>query len=63
MTFLIGIGLLLDEFVTRVGRLLIPALAFLSFYAILVIIFAALYGIISHGSPRTNFASGPTTEA
>ncbi len=58
VTFLIDIGLLLDEFVTRMGRLLIPALAFLSFYAILVIIFAALYGIISHSSAAHEFRIG-----
>ncbi len=57
-TFLIDIGLLLEEFVTRISRLTIPAFAFLSFYAILVIAFAALYGIISRSSAYHHFRIG-----
>ncbi len=57
-TFLIDIGLLLEEFLTRSARLAIPAFAFLSFYAILVIAFAALYGIISRGSTDPHFRIG-----
>ncbi len=57
-TFLIDIGLLLEEFLTRIGRLTIPAFAFLSFYALLVIIFAAIYGIVSHSSTTHHFRIG-----
>jgi voltage-gated potassium channel len=55
VTFLIDIGLLLEEFVTRISRLTIPAFAFLSFYAILVIAFAAVYGLISRSSAYHHF--------
>ncbi len=52
---LIDIGLLLEEFLTRISRLTVPAFAFLSFYAILVIAFAALYGIVSRFSALHHF--------
>ncbi len=58
VTFLIDIGLLLEEFVTRISRLTIPAFAFLSFYAILVIAFAAVYGLISRSSAYHHFRIG-----
>ena len=54
-TFLIDIGLLLEEFLTRISRLTVPAFAFISFYAILVIAFAAVYGIISRFSTYQPF--------
>ncbi len=57
-TFLIDIGLLLDEFVTRISRLTVPAFAFLSFYTILIIAFAAVYGIISRSSAYHHFRIG-----
>ena len=57
-TFLIDIGLLLEEFLTRISRLTVPAFAFLSFYAILVIAFAAVYGIISRSSAYHHFRIG-----
>ncbi len=56
--FLIDIGLLLEEFIMRMARLTVPAFAFLSFYAILVIVFAAIYGIISHSSDAHHFRIG-----
>jgi voltage-gated potassium channel len=56
--FLIDIGILLEEFVTRMSRLIVPASAFLSFYAILVIVFAAIYGIVSHSSDIHHFRIG-----
>jgi voltage-gated potassium channel len=56
--FLIDIGILLEEFVTRMTRLLVPAVAFLCFYAILVIVFAAIYGIVSHSSDAHQFRIG-----
>ncbi len=57
-TFLIDIGLLLEEFLTRISRLTVPAFAFLSFYAILVIAFAAVYGIVSRSSAYHHFRIG-----
>jgi voltage-gated potassium channel len=57
-TFLIDIGLLLEEFVTRMTRLLVPAFAFLCFYAILVIVFAAIYNLVSHGAEAHQFRIG-----
>jgi voltage-gated potassium channel len=57
-TFLIDIGLLLEEFLTRISRLTVPAFAFLSFYAILVIAFAAVYGIVSRFSAYHHFRIG-----
>lgn len=57
-TLLIDIGLLLEEFLTRISRLTVPAFAFLSFYAIVVIAFAAVYGIISRGSSLHHFRIG-----
>ena len=57
-TFLIDIGLLLEEFLTRISRLTVPAFAFLAFYAILVIAFAAVYGIISRSSALHHFRIG-----
>jgi voltage-gated potassium channel len=56
--FLIDIGILLEEFVTRMTRLVVPAVAFLCFYAILVIVFAAIYGIISHSWDAHQFRIG-----
>ncbi len=57
-TFLIDIGLLLEEFLTRILRLTVPAFAFLAFYAILVIAFAAVYGIVSRSSALHHFRIG-----
>jgi voltage-gated potassium channel len=56
--FLIDIGILLEEFVTRMGRLIVPAVAFTCFYAILVIVFAAIYSIVSHSSDIHHFRIG-----
>src|SRR6185437_10100289 len=41
--FLRDTGLLFDEFFRRISGLVIPAFAFLTFYSLLVILFASLY--------------------
>ncbi len=56
--FLVDTGLLFEEFLSRVSRLTIPAFAFLTFYALLVIIFGALYSIISQHSIEPHFRVG-----
>jgi voltage-gated potassium channel len=45
--FLVDAGLLFDEFFLRIRRLVIPAFAFLTFYSLIIIIFAAAYHIMS----------------
>ncbi|MEI8395558.1 MAG: ion channel [Rhodospirillaceae bacterium] len=65
--FLLDVGLLFEGFFQQASRLVMPAFAFLTFYSLLVIIFAALYSIaqrlftginfIASGTPHTlNFA-------
>ena len=50
---LVDAGLLFDEFFLRVRRLVIPAFAFLTFYSLLVILFASAYRLLSA------YTSGP----
>lgn len=45
--FLVDAGLLFEEFYGRMARLAIPAFAFLTSYALLVILFASLYTLVS----------------
>ncbi len=59
--FLVDTGLLFEEFLSRVSRLTIPAFAFLTFYALLVIVFGALYSIISQHSIEPHFRVGNIT--
>jgi len=57
--FLLDVGLLFEGFFQQAARLVMPAFAFLTFYSLLVIIFAALYSIIERLSPTPDFlASG-----
>ena len=57
--FLLDVGLLFEGFFQQAARLVMPAFAFLTFYSLLVIIFAALYSIIERLSPGPDFlASG-----
>ncbi len=57
--FLLDIGLLFEGFFAQASRLVMPAFAFLTFYSLLVIIFAALYSIVQRISPGADFlASG-----
>jgi voltage-gated potassium channel len=54
--FLLHVGLLFEEFFQRLTRLLIPAFAFLTFYSVLVLIFAGLYRIIDRVSGAPHFS-------
>jgi voltage-gated potassium channel len=54
-TFLIDTGLLFEEFFARVNRLAVAAFAFVTFYSVLVIVFAAVYRIIDMFSSDANF--------
>jgi voltage-gated potassium channel len=53
--FLRETGLLFDEFFRRCAALLVPAFAFLSFYSLLVILFATLYAVLDQATGGTNF--------
>jgi len=53
--FLIEVGLLFEEFFGRISKLFVPAAAFLTFYSILVIIFASLYRIIDRYTVVNHF--------
>jgi voltage-gated potassium channel len=61
--FLVDAGLLFEEFFSRISRLLVPAFAFLSFYSVLVILFASAYRIMSQYMPNTHFYIGNTPHA
>lgn len=55
--FLLDTGLLFEEFFGRIARLVIPAFAFLTFYSLLVILFASVYTIgNSLGAPNFRVA-------
>ena len=53
--FLVDAGLLFEEFFHRMSRLAVPAFAFLTFYSLLVVVFASLYCILSQYSPDLHF--------
>lgn len=53
--FLLDAGLLFEGFFTHVGRLLLPAFAFLTFYSLLVIVFACVYRIMDRFSTHGVF--------
>jgi voltage-gated potassium channel len=53
--FLVDAGLLFEEFFHRMSRLAVPAFAFLTFYSLLVIVFASIYTILSQYSPELHF--------
>lgn len=53
--FLIEVGLLFEEFFGRISKLFVPAVAFLSFYSILVIVFACIYRIIDRFTVVNHF--------
>jgi len=44
--FLIDAGLLLEEFFERIGKLVLPVYAFLTFYSLIVVGFAAIYKLV-----------------
>jgi voltage-gated potassium channel len=54
-SFLIDTGLLFDQFFTRISRLMVPAIAFLTFYSTLVIVFAGIYRVIDVYSTAPQF--------
>ncbi len=53
--FLVDAGLLFEEFFRRMSRLAVPAFAFLTFYSLLVVVFASVYCILSQYSPELHF--------
>ncbi len=53
--FLRDTGSLFDEFFRRIAALVIPAFAFLTFYSLLVILFASLYAVLDHAMGGANF--------
>jgi voltage-gated potassium channel len=54
--FLIESGLLFEEFFRRSARILVPAFAFLTFYSLIVVIFAALYRVLDRLAAVPQFA-------
>ncbi len=61
--FLLDTGLLFEEFFRRMSRLAVPAFAFLTFYSLLVILFAALYAVLDHALGGANFRIDGTLRA
>lgn len=62
-TFMLDTGILFEEFFQRVPELLVPAFAFLTFYSMLVIVFACVYRIAGRFSSEPQFLIlGRTTE-
>ena len=53
--FLLDTGLLFEAFFGRIARLVVPAFAFLTFYSLLVILFASFYSIADHLPGQPNF--------
>ncbi len=53
--FLVDAGLLFEEFFRRMSRLAVPAFAFLTFYSLLVVVFASIYCILSQHSHEAHF--------
>ena len=56
--FLVDAGLLFKEFFRRVARLIIPAFAFVTFYSIIVILFASAYRLMSAYTSHPHFRVG-----
>ena len=56
--FLAEAGVLFDEFFNRMSKMAIPAFAFLTFYSLLVVVFASLYSIMAQHSAITHFRVG-----
>ena len=61
--FLVDAGLLFEEFFSRVSRLVIPAFAFVTFYSLLVILFASAYRLISVYTSGPHFYMGGAPHA
>jgi voltage-gated potassium channel len=60
--FLVDAGLLFEEFLKRMSRLAVPAFAFLTFYALLVIFFASIFSIVSQFAGPDHFRVGNETK-
>jgi voltage-gated potassium channel len=56
--FLVDAGLLFKEFFHRISRLVIPAFAFVTFYSLIVILFASAYRLISVYTSQSQFRVG-----
>ena len=61
--FLVDAGLLFEEFFQRMSRLMVPAFAFLTFYSMLVIVFASIFSVISQFSTEAHFRVGSAARA
>ncbi len=53
--FLLDTGLLFEDFFQRVSRLVVPTFAFVTFYTLLIVIFACLYRIVDVYSALPHF--------
>jgi voltage-gated potassium channel len=56
--FLLDTGLLFEDFYAQVSRLIKPAFAFLTFYSMIVVVFAALYRVIDRLDGMATFSIG-----
>jgi voltage-gated potassium channel len=63
VAFLIDVSLIFEAFFARIRHLVIPALAFLTFYSLLVIVFACLYRIVDGAVAEPMFAFAGTRRA
>jgi voltage-gated potassium channel len=61
--FLVDTGLLFEEFFFRISQQVIPAFAFLTFYSLLVILFASAYQILSQYTSEPHFYVGGAPRA
>jgi len=61
-TFLLDSGLLFEEFFQSAARLLVPAFAFLTFYSMLVIVFACIYRILDRFTDAPQFTINATAK-
>ena len=61
--FLVDAGLLFEEFFARISRLVIPAFAFVTFYSLIVILFASAYRLISVYTAGPHFYVGGAPSA
>ncbi|MBI1208293.1 MAG: two pore domain potassium channel family protein [Azospirillum sp.] len=57
-TFLVDAGLLFEGFFAQAAKYVLPVFAFLTFYSLLVIGFAAIYSVIDRFSPEPDFIIG-----
>jgi voltage-gated potassium channel len=60
--FLVDAGLLFEEFFSRVSRLVIPAFAFVTFYSLIVILFASAYRLISVSNRISRWGALPALD-